>query len=257
MEIYQHFRKEEHAFIDQVIHWREAVEQRYVPKLTDFLHPRELFIIQSIIGQANDIQWQAFGGLQNAERKRVVIAPYYETIEEQDYELVLLEASYPNKFVTIEHRDVLGSCMSLGVKREKTGDMYVHEDRIQIVVAKGIAPYVMMNLTNIKKATIQFEEKSLDCIVSKQEDWLDTNGTVSSLRLDTVLNEIYHLSRQKASQYIQKGYVKVNFRIVEDPAFLLQKDDMISLRGKGRSQIKDIEGKTKKDKWRITTAILK
>lgn len=54
-EIFQHFRPEEREFIDQVSGWRMEVEDRYAPKLTDFLDPRQRFIVQSIIGHQGDI----------------------------------------------------------------------------------------------------------------------------------------------------------------------------------------------------------
>ena len=51
MSIYQHFRPEEREFIDQVLNWKEYVENNYAPKLTDFLDPREQQIVKMIIGQ--------------------------------------------------------------------------------------------------------------------------------------------------------------------------------------------------------------
>ncbi|KPD01215.1 hypothetical protein LR69_00372 [Geobacillus sp. BCO2] len=56
MELYQHFRKEEHPFIDQVLEWKEMVSRQYAPKLTDFLDPREQQIVQSIAGGAEDVR---------------------------------------------------------------------------------------------------------------------------------------------------------------------------------------------------------
>lgn len=52
----QHFRKEEQPFIEQVVNWVREVEDRYAPKLTDFLDPRQRFIVNSIIGQYDTLQ---------------------------------------------------------------------------------------------------------------------------------------------------------------------------------------------------------
>lgn len=257
MEIYQHFRNEEKPFIDQVLSWKEEVMDMYKRRLTDFLNPREQHIVHSIIGKPEDLVIESFGGNEEVERKRIILAPFYEEVTESDFNLTLLEATYPNKFVTLEHRDVLGAFMSLGIKREKLGDLIVTDKKIQIIVSSDISSYVMMNLTGIKKAGVQFEERPIHTLLKKQEEWHETTGTVSSLRLDTVVKEIYNFSRQKASLHIEKGLVKVNFRTVEDTSFLLQEGDMISIRGKGRSQLVSIEGQTKRDKWRITTALLK
>lgn len=55
MNIYQHFREEEQSFIDQVIDWILQVENQYTPYLTSFLNPRELFIVQSVIGDRKSV----------------------------------------------------------------------------------------------------------------------------------------------------------------------------------------------------------
>ncbi|HET7615908.1 MAG TPA: RNA-binding protein, partial [Bacillales bacterium] len=35
MELYQHFRPDEKPFIDEVLGWRDAVKERYLPKRSD------------------------------------------------------------------------------------------------------------------------------------------------------------------------------------------------------------------------------
>src|SRR5690625_7706874 len=81
MGIYQHYRKEEHSFIDQVLSWQEFVKTRYQAKLTDFLDPREQQIVESVIGKTNDeIQLRIHSGTEHLERKRLIIAPFYEDV---------------------------------------------------------------------------------------------------------------------------------------------------------------------------------
>ena len=53
MSIYQHFRPEEREFIDQVLNWKNLVENTYAPKLTDFLDPREQQILKRVDGILN------------------------------------------------------------------------------------------------------------------------------------------------------------------------------------------------------------
>src|SRR5699024_312026 len=102
MSIYQHFREEERPFIDQVLSWKEQVERMYQAKLTDFLDPREQQIIDMLIGTAeDDLQVKLFGGGAYSERKRVVIAPFYEEITNESFGLTLMQASYPDKFITL------------------------------------------------------------------------------------------------------------------------------------------------------------
>lgn len=258
MDIYQHFRKEEQGFIDQVLSWKEQVEQTFIPKLTDFLDPREQQIIEMLIGTSNEeLKVYRFGGAIQSERKRIIIAPYYDIITDESFELTLLQATYHDKFVTLEHRDVMGAYLSLGIIRKKLGDIYVKDGIIQIVMTDDIATYVITNLNSIKNATIRFEEKPSQSLLTNAADWVEADKTVSSLRLDAIVKEIYHVSRKDASDLISKQYVKVNHRVVEDDKFIIQAGDLISVRGKGRSKLVTINGQSKKDKWRITTAIMK
>ncbi|REJ05643.1 RNA-binding protein [Halobacillus trueperi] len=256
MDIYQHFRKEEKPFIDQVLSFREDVALKYQRKLTDFLDPREQMIMKAIMGNDLDLIYGLEGGAEASERKRAILAPDYEIIEKEDFQLTLLEASYPQKFVTLEHRDVLGAFMSLGIRREKMGDLVVQDGTIQITAASEISDYIKMNLTGIKRSNVQFDEKPLSARIESNETWSTKQTTVSSLRLDVMVKEIYGMSRNKASMFIEAGQVKVNFRTVEDASFSLEEGDLISLRGKGRSRLDEVLGETKKEKYKVMTSKL-
>ena len=72
MSIYQHFRKDEAPFIDQILNWKDQVEQQYITKYSDFLDPREQYIYQNIIGQDEQFRLAFFGGVENAERKQAI-----------------------------------------------------------------------------------------------------------------------------------------------------------------------------------------
>lgn len=257
MEIYQHFRKEEQPFIDQIMSWKEQVEQTFIPRLTDFLDPREQQIVSMIIGENNEeLKLYSSGASEFAERKRMLIAPFYDEVTEDSYQTTLLEANYNEKFVTLEHRDVMGAFMSLGVKREKLGDIVVGNGRIQIILAAEISQYIIMNLTSVKHAKVKLKEASLSELIMERPNWVEFSKTVSSMRLDALVKEIYHVSRKDAQEAIDKLQVKVNHKVVQDNKFQLQAGDLLSLRGKGRSKLISIDGQTRKENWRIITAIL-
>ncbi|MDY0396308.1 YlmH/Sll1252 family protein [Virgibacillus halophilus] len=246
MDIYQHFRKEEHAFIDQVLSWKDDVNRSYRNKLTDFLDPRQQFIVDSLTGKNDDVKVWQFGGGRHSERQRALITPFYEQVQQEDFGLCLLQASYQEKFSTLTHRDVLGTFISLGLKRDKLGDIQVSNGLIQMIVADEIAKFVVLQMTTVKRMKISMEEKPLSAYREQPSVWNEMGRTVSSLRLDTVLKEIYHVSRKEASDYIKKQAVKVNFKLVEDVKFQVCEQDIISVRSKGRSKLVKIEGKTKK-----------
>ena len=252
MNIYQHFRPEEKEFIDHALGWVEAVKQNYSPRLTDFLDPREQQILLALVGNDATALLQFFGGSEVVERKRALIYPDYYAPEEADYHLTLYEISYPKKFISLEHRHVLGTLMSLGLKREKFGDILVDGQNIQFIAAAEIDDYLTANLEKMGKASVSIKKLSLSEIIVKQESWEDQSHTVSSLRLDALLAAFTNLSRQKAQTLLAAGKVKVNFKSTEQGSMECREGDTLSVRGFGRAKILSIDGKTKKDKWRIS-----
>lgn len=251
MNIYQHFRPEEKDFIDQVVNWKETVEKTHASKLTDFLDPREQQIVKLIVGENNDVKTEFFGGTLSSERKRALITPDYLTADQGDFQIRLFEVEYPSKFITIEHPQVLGSLMSVGLKRAKFGDILVKEKQIQLFVCQDISDYIEMQVKSIGKTAVSLLSIDLSHVLDTNEVWTEEELTVSSLRLDTSISGIHHLSRQKSQAMIMQGLVKVNWTAIENPSFDLREGDMISIRGYGRVKILSIEGKTKKEKWRI------
>lgn len=251
--ILQHFRPEEREFIEQVMSWKRQVEDTYAPKTTPFLDPRQVMIVQSIIGQSDDVHVALHGGFDAPERQRALLYPSYLEPTFEDFELAIMTARYPSKFVQLKHPDVLGALLSLGLERAKFGDIRVGEEAVQFVVAKEVADYVRVNLTSIAKSKVSVQELSEDAaLLPALEQWQESMITASSLRLDTVIASSYPaISRQKAAMYIEAGKVKVNYAVREHTSFELHESDLISIRGVGRLLVLSIEGRTKKEKLRL------
>ena len=94
-------------------------------------------------------------------------------------------------------------------------------------------------------------------IVTPQEEWDDINTTVSSLRLDTIVANGYNVSRTHAKELVERGMVRVNWTEIDRPDFMLAVNDLISVRRFGRMKLLAENGITKKDKWRVTLAVIK
>ena len=81
-------------------------------------------------------------------------------------------------------------------------------------------------------------------MIQSEENWKVHSTTVSALRLDVVLKEIIHKSRNIAQQLIIKR-VKVNHTVIDSTDFQLEQNDLLSIQGYGRAQIVEIGGKRK------------
>src|SRR5690625_2603591 len=171
MSIYQHFRPEEQEFVDLVLGWKDDVNLQYKTVLTDFLDPREQVIFETIIGKQSDLNLTFFGGYDDAERKRAILAPFYEEVENKDYSITVLQGQYPTKFMKISHRDVLGSLMSLGIMRKKTGDILVDNGTIQILADQQIEPFIISEFKKIKNGSITLKRISDEQILRLDNVW--------------------------------------------------------------------------------------
>lgn len=251
MNIYQHFRNDEKVFIDSCQQWKESVERTYAPKLTTFLTPREQQILALIIGKNEDCQVSFFGGHESAERKRALLYPSYFEPQSEDFEISLFNITYNHKFHSLRHPQIVGTMMSLGIKREKFGDVLLAEHQAQVIVSKDIADYVVLHISKIGQAGVTLTEIELSEVMVVQDVWQEKTVTSSSLRIDNILASMTNLSRNKTQEYITGGKVKVNHKIIEENAYECHEGDLISARGLGRFKVISIEGKTKREKWRI------
>ncbi|MHD0446582.1 YlmH family RNA-binding protein [Staphylococcus cohnii] len=250
MDIYQHFRKEEHELIDQLIDKCYRANEQFAPVLTSFLDPRGQYILNVIVGSFQDLEVTFYGG-PFAERQRAIIAPDYFQPEVEDFEIILFEIDYPQKFVTLQHQHVLGTIMSLGIERDQLGDIVVDES-IQFTLTKQLESYIILELNKIKGATVKLNAIPIKDMIQSKENWHSFETTVSGLRLDVVLKEMIRKSRSISKQLIVKKRVKVNHTIIDSADFQLDKGDLLSIQGYGRAMVVDIGGKTKKDKTRIS-----
>lgn len=257
MSIYQHFRQDEKPFIDAILDWKDSVTRTYRVKITDFLDPREQDIIKMVCGENSDVTIRFDGGYEAAERKRAVLLPPYSERNEEEFPLSFFQLNYPEKFADIAHPQLLGSLMGIGLVREKFGDLLFNDKTIQFIVASEVADFVRIHLTKVGPFNVTVEEISRSSLIQHDEEWEEGTGTVSSLRLDTVLAEVYHLSRANAIEAIKNGRVKVNWKMTDKPSEQVHPGDYFSFRGFGRSQFFQEEGVTKKGKQRIMYRRLK
>lgn len=255
MSIYQHFRKAEQPFAERIIELTETVSVRHQSKLIDFLDPRQQYIAQSVVGGEHDVQLYLFGGYEDAERKRALIVPDYVQPENDQFNLTLLTIEYSPTFSKkLKHRDVLGSILGLGLKREKFGDVILTDDGQQVLVTNNIAEYVQLQLRQIGKTSVTCSATEWSQLLTPEEKWNFRSTTVSSFRLDALLADILRLSRAKTAQLIKLGRVKVNWKVEDQPSVTLEEGDHLSVKGYGRFLFAEFEKETKKNKYRVQVA---
>ncbi len=251
MNLLQHFRHEEKETVKEMMQFCERADATYSPILTHFLDPREQYILTVTAKQFAGLTVHIFGGDDQAERCRAIVAPDYYEPSEEDYEIGVLELNYPDKFVTLTHRNLLGSLMQTGITREQLGDIRTG-NKIQFVLTKTMESFMILELTRIKNATVSLHAVPFNELIPSEEDYKQIQTTVSSLRLDNIVQQITKSSRAAAQKMIGADHVKVNHTVITKTSFTIEEHDLLSIKGYGRAKITQIGDRTKKDKIRIT-----
>lgn len=254
--VYQHYRQEERVFIDQVYNWIIQVENYYAPYLSHFLTPRESMIVTQLVGNREDVKLRLFGGYDGAERVRALLFPSYYDVTKADFDFAAINIVFPMKFAQITHGRILGTLISTGLDRSRIGDIITNGVDWHIIVDNTMKHYAITNVTKIANVGVRLEEIALVDLLHPVEEWESKTIISSSLRLDTLVSNVYNFSRQRAKDAVDSGIVKVNFVPMERSDFIVGEQDIVSVRQYGRFSIDEIEGFTKKDHYRLKVKIL-
>ncbi|NMA87250.1 MAG: RNA-binding protein, partial [Tissierellia bacterium] len=232
----------------------EIVLNRHIIQSTDFLDPYEIQVSIFVLNQFDNIAYCIFGGLEDSERKIIIIYPHYYILGEEDIELnYLMIYDYISGF---SHRDFLGTVLGLGINREKIGDILIHEDYTQIIVKKEISDFILISLKKIGRENVKIKEIKRKDLVPVKLEYREITTTASSLRLDNIISSALNLSRKESQRLIDLNFVKVNWESINRFHREIEDGDMVSVRGYGRF-IVELLGKTRKDRYRINIKLIK
>jgi len=225
---------------------------------SDFLDPHQINLAEKLLPSLNVCEYSFFGGYSGAERAIAVFSPEFSDEEDlYDYQGTILKVIEitPLARNSLTHRDYLGALMSLGIKREVTGDILVREDKCSIIVLSDIAGYIAGNLDKIGNMGISLKTSEISDLNIPEPKTREIKATLSTLRLDSLCAPAFGISRSLAADFIKTGKVQLNWEVSQSPDRTVREGDTISLRGKGRAVLEKVGGLTKKD--RISVCIKK
>lgn len=212
-----------------------------IPSFTGFLSPPEAEMALAA-GRKAGVETTLEGGYPDAERRMARFqAP---GCFEEPFPLVALTLGWPHQSAP-GHRDVLGSVMGLGVKRQCIGDIVVLEEVGYLFAERQMAGHIADSLLSAGRIKLQ---------ASVLEHWpeleppsgVELRDTVMSLRLDAVVSGGFGLSRGSAAELITSGHVKLRHVPTERTDARVAQGDAISVRGYGRLVVTEVGTPTKK-----------
>ena len=228
--------------------------------VSSFLTPRECLFAERHL-RLRGAHFLLFGGYADAERKRVYILPDYMADVEDiksfsdygyDAQMIAIEL-ISGGFCKISHRDYLGSVLGLGFERSVIGDIAVCDDGARAVVFcdATIGGYISENLTKVANDRVKARVVELDSVILPERKMQPINDTVASARCDCVVAAICSLSRERAKDAVEAGFVEVDYEREERPDKILTAPCTVSVRGKGKFRVLSIQDKTKKGRFRL------
>ena len=231
MEELENFRKRVQSIINKAYLGGVTI----LPFLDDALQG---IVIEELKWQSG-INYLMDGRIINADRKRCIISPY--EIKKEDFKIHILEIIYNQRYYTLYHRSVLGALMSLGIKREAIGDIVIRSDkRVFFSLTDEIYKYIKEEFRSVGKCPIELKDINED--IKNEIKYDSKNYFLASLRIDVIISEAYNLSRQEAKDMIMRADVSINHILNLNPSYICKKDDLISVRHKGRVLVTNILG---------------
>ncbi|HCO19217.1 MAG TPA: RNA-binding protein [Tissierellales bacterium] len=233
----------------------EIALNKHVVVDTDFIDPFERKTAMAIFNGIHNLGYLEAGGPEFAERKYFLLFPDYmvqmDFIEYTSY----LEIS--GDINSLNHRDFLGSLMSMGIKRGKIGDIFIGEKSAIVSLKKEIGDYLLMNIQKVGNVNVKCSLISIDKVVFKEQAYERKDLFIASERLDVMTGAAFNLSRNESQAKIEAGDIKVNWESVEKSSYKLEPGDMISARGLGRALYETRNGLSKKGRLNIALKIYK
>ncbi len=236
---------------DFVLDKIRMVLDRKSTERTNFLNPHQRNVALSLIKQINGINYLEEGGYKKAERKRILVFPDYLFPDHIDSSISIIKVEGNFNFKEVTHKDFLGAILGLGIKREMVGDILVHDDYAQMIIAKEVFDFVKLNFKKVNEVPIEVIKIEKDDLVIPTRHTKEIPTTVASMRLDAVASSGFGDSRNKISRDIKNNRVKLNYKVVNDPASEVELGDLISIRNRGRVEVAEKRGLSNKGRIKL------
>lgn len=245
-------QKEELMLQKRLIELSKIAYQRGIVTYSDFLNLNELNILHTIPKTELHTNYVTFGGYDFSERQMAAFLPdalcYEHFYPISALEIKPLQKKFSDK---LSHRDYLGAILNLGIERCKIGDILVQDHFAILFVHQSLERYVTDELTRIRHTSVIAEPVDLQNF-SYNPQFKKITGTVSSIRLDSLLALAFSSSRSKLVAYIEGGKVYVNGKSILSNGYQIKENDIVSVRGLGRFQFIETTSQTKKGRYYVT-----
>lgn len=255
-EILQEYKnQEEKLLVAKILDKLEFTRTKNKIQSTDFLNLNEQETALKVLKKLSYKNYYFFGGKENSERKVLIIYPEKLTEEmsrKNDSKILsVIRINLPNDLLNeYDHRRYLGAIIKLGIEREKTGDILVEPLGADIIVKEEIAEYLLQNLSSLTRfKSAEITKTNIQDLKDIKISKVEISSVVISLRLDNIVSTLAKTSRSKAVEILAQERVFLNHELETKASKQVKVGDIITIRGKGRFEFKEIAGNTRKGRY--------
>ncbi|KAH0850269.1 hypothetical protein HID58_095686 [Brassica napus] len=228
---------------------RRATSRREVLH-TDFLTPPVVKESVSVLGKLADVAVVAQGGYPEAERCRISVG--HPDVLTNDPDIVAALSITGNfGFQACSHGDFLGAILGTGITRDKLGDILIQEEKgAQVLIVPELVDFIVSALDKVGNVSVTCSKIPLLALEYEPPRTNSFKTVEASLRIDAVASAGFKISRSKLVDLISSGDVRVNWATVTKNGTTVKTGDVVSVSGKGRLKIGEIN-ETKKGKYAV------
>ncbi|MFS7921447.1 putative RNA-binding S4 domain, nucleotide-binding alpha-beta plait domain superfamily [Helianthus anomalus] len=217
---------------------------------TDFLTPPVLKESMMIIEKLADVNTSVQGGYPEAERCRLSVG-HPEVLTADPDIVAALSISGNFGFQPCSHGDFLGAILGTGIVRNKLGDILLQGEKgAHVLVVPELVDFLTMSLDKVGNVPVTCKKMPLIALEYEPPRTKTFKTVEASMRIDAIASAGFKISRSKLVGLISDGDVRVNWVTVTKNNTTIKSGDMISVSGKGRLKIGEVN-ETKKGKFAI------
>ena len=204
----------------------------------------------------SDISFFRHGGYENSSR--IKVACYRTSIAPTSEVLV---NSFPGEGIDIRgnflfdnanQTDFRNFIMQFNLSENEIGDIWTLRDQgAQGIIAKNtlnLMEQEIFHLRDVETKLKKIKLEELQTPIPRTKKFINT--VEASLRLDAIASAGFRISRNKISNCIQIGLLRLNGEIVNKATIAVKIGDILMLENKGVVEIFGME-RTKRNRWKI------
>lgn len=194
------------------------------------------------------------GGSEGCERRAAFFLPDWmepSDFNPADYISALRIDAY---FGEPGHRDYLGALLALGVRREWIGDIRILGQTAWVFCLPSVTGQ-LSGLEQAGRVNVKARLVPLSEVPDPETKRKQIRFTVQTPRFDAVLSETFRLSRTAAAKLIAAGAASLNYLPCTKNDAPVSEGDVISLKGYGKAQIREIGGESRKGRLFVSAEV--